>query len=159
MFIHVSTRKVWVSPTTYHPDTVWVQQQGRNALMWLEDQGIQVTHLIHDRDTKFTKAFDQLMRAAEIKIVKSPVKAPNANAFAEVWIATVRRECLDYFACFSRRHLDHILHVYMRFYNEHRPHQRAGNRVLEIGNQIQLTQAESDGPIGRIGCHSELDGC
>ena len=83
MFIHVGTRKVWVSPTTYHPDTTWVQQQGRNALMWLEDQGIQATHLIHDRDTKFTKAFDQLMRSAEIKIVKSPVKAPNANAFAE----------------------------------------------------------------------------
>lgn len=158
MFIHVGSRKVWVSPTTYHPDTAWVQQQGRNALMWLEDQGVQATHLIHDRDTKFTKAFDKLMRSAEIKIVKSPVKAPNANAFAEAWVATVRRECLDYFACFSRRHLDHILHIYTRFYNERRPHQRVGNRVLEVGNQLQLTQAESDGPIGRIGCRSELGG-
>ncbi|MEM8736951.1 MAG: integrase core domain-containing protein [Planctomycetota bacterium] len=158
MFVHVGSRKVWGSPTTYHPDTAWVQQQGRNALTWLEDQKIQATHLIHDRDTKFTKAFDQLMGAAEIKVVKSPIQAPNANAFAEAWVATVRRECLDYFACFSRRHLGHILHIYTRFYNERRPHQRVGNRVLELGDQLQLNEGETDGPIGRIGCHSELGG-
>ncbi|MEO0476466.1 MAG: integrase core domain-containing protein, partial [Planctomycetota bacterium] len=158
MFIHVGTRKVWVSPTTYHPDTAWVQQQGRNALMWLEDQGIQATHLIHDRDTKFTRAFDQLMRSAGAKVVKSPVKAPNANAFAEAWVATIRRECLDYFACFSRRHLDHILHIYTRFYNEHRPHQGIGNSPLKsqsIGRQEETERVE---PLGRIGCRSELDG-
>jgi len=158
MFIHGGTSKGWVSPPTYHRGTAWVQKQGRNALMWLEDQGIKATHLIHDRDTKLTKALDQLMRSSEIKIVKSPVKAPNANAFAEAWVATVRRECLDYFACFSRRHLDYILHIYTRFYNEHRPYQRVGNRVLELGDPLQLTQAESTEPIGRIGCYSELGG-
>ena len=86
MFIHIATRKVWVSPTTSHPDTAWVQQQGRNTLMWLQDQGIEATYLIHDRDTKFTQVFDRLLEADGIRIVKSPIRAANANAFAEAWI-------------------------------------------------------------------------
>ncbi len=60
LFLHVGSRKVWVSSATYHPDGAWVQQQGRNAVMWLEDHDAEATHLIHDRDTKFTRAFDQL---------------------------------------------------------------------------------------------------
>jgi len=158
MFIHVGSRKVWVSPTTYRPDTAWVQQQGRNALMWLEDLGIQATHLIHDRDTKFTKTFDQLIRVDEIKIVKSPVKAPNANAFAEAWIATLRRECLDHFICFSLGHADHITQVFISYYNDLRPHQGAGNRPLNSLPVEQAEEVERTEPIGRIGCRSELGG-
>ena len=158
IFIHVGTRKVWVSPTTYHPDTAWVQQQGRSALMWLEDQGIQATHLIHDRDTKFTKAFDQLMRTAEIKIVKSPVKAPNANAFAEAWIATLKRECLDYFACFSLGHADHITQTFVSHYNKHRPHQGLSNRVIDLAGKPDLSLAQATNSVGKIGCRAELGG-
>ena len=158
MFIHVGTRKVWVSPTTYHPDTAWVQQQGRNALMWLEDQGIQATHLIHDRDTKFTKAFDQLIGTAGIKIVKSPVKAPNANAFAEAWIAVLKRECLNHFICFSLCHTDHITQKFVCFYNEHRPHQSIGNKPLNNISTDWPDETERVEPIGRIGCRSELGG-
>lgn len=65
-FIHVSTRKVWVSPATYHPDGDWVLQQSRNLLMWLGEMGLEATHLIHDRDTKFTAAFDELLNFAVI---------------------------------------------------------------------------------------------
>ncbi|MEM6260553.1 MAG: integrase core domain-containing protein [Planctomycetota bacterium] len=158
MFIHVGTRKVWVSPTTYHPDTEWVQQQGRNALMWLEDQGIQASHLIHDRDTKFTKAFDQLMRSAEIKIVKSPVKAPNANAHAEAWIATLKRECLDHFMCFSLGHTDHITQTFVSHYNEHRPHQGLSNRVIDSAGKPDLSLTQSTNSVGKIGCRAELGG-
>lgn len=86
-------------------------QQARNLLMWLEDQGLDASHLIHDRDTKFTKSFDHLLYSTGIQIVKSPVMAPNANAFAESWIATLKRECLNYFACFSLRHADHIVRL------------------------------------------------
>ena len=115
-FIHVGTRRVWVSPATYHPNGEWVLQQGRNVLMRLEETGLEATHLIHDRDTKFTTAFDELFdRSADIDVVKSPVRAPNANAFAESWIATVKRECLDYFACFSLRHADHIVQPFTTF--------------------------------------------
>ena len=132
VFLHVGSRKTWISPSTYHPNASWVQQQGREMLMWLEDLGVSATHLIRDRDTKFTAAFDCLMQSAGIQAIKTPVCAPNANAFAESWIATVRRECLDHFLCFSRRHLDYILWEYVGFYNELRPHQGMGNRPLRM---------------------------
>lgn len=131
MFIHVGSRKAWVSPTAYHPDTAWVQQQARNLLMWLEEAGLEATHLIHDRDTKFTRSFDGLVDSAGIRIVKSPVMAPNANAFAESWIATLKRECLKYFVCFSLRHADHLVQKFVDFYNEHRPHQGLDNRMID----------------------------
>ena len=150
MFIHAGIRKVWVSPATYHPDAAWVQQQGRNALMWLEDEGIDATHLLHDRDKKFTKAFDQLMKISGIQIVRSPIQAPNANAFAEAWIASIRRECLDHFMCFSLRHIDHIVYRYVDYYNTHRPHQGLGNRVLASSNQSDVSLTQLNSSIGTI---------
>lgn len=156
-FVHCGSRKVWVSPSTYHPNDAWVLQQARNVLMWLEDQGLQATHLIHDRDTKFTATFDQLFSADEVKIVKSPIMAPNVNAFCESWITTVRRECLNHFTCFSLRHVDHIVQAFVDYYNEHRPHQGVGNRTLgqQVDSIEEVGQLE---PVGRIGCRSELGG-
>ena len=100
------------------------------------------------------------MGTAGIRIVKSPVQAPNANAFAEAWVASVKRECLNYFWCFSLRHLEHIVHRYVGYYNEHRPHQRLGNRVLRFPHEPppRLRSQPNDRPVGRIGCRSELGG-
>ncbi|MEM6550780.1 MAG: integrase core domain-containing protein [Planctomycetota bacterium] len=113
-------------------------QQARNVLMWLEEQGLEASYLIHDRDTMFLAAFDQLLRATSVQMVKSPVMAQNANAYAESWIATVRRECLDHFACFSLGHVDHLVQVFAGYYNRHRPHQGLGNRVLSQPNTPEL---------------------
>jgi len=158
-FIHVGSRKVWVSLATYHPDGDWVLQQGRNLLMWLEEMGLEATHLIHDRDNKFTTAFDALFKnSAGIDVVKTPVRAPNANAFAESWIATIRRECLDHFACFSLRHADHIVQTFVGYYNEHRPHQGLGNRVLHSAAPLKLSLAQGADSVDSIGCRSELGG-
>ena len=157
VFIHGGSRKVWVSSATYHPNEQWVLQQARNLLMWLEELGLEATHLIHDRDTKFTRTFDRLLDSTGIQIAITPVMAPNANAFAESWIATVRRECLNHFACFSLQHIDHIVQSFVDFYNEQRPHQGVGNRTLDQ----QADSIEEVGrlePIGRIGCRSELGG-
>lgn len=131
-----------------------MKQQARNVLMWLEDNGLRATHLIRDRDTKFTASFDRLMGTADIKTVKSPVMAPNANAFAEAWVGSIKRECLSYFVCFGLRHLDHIVLTYTDFYNTYRPHQGKGNRPL----RVKKHRAERTAPIGRIGCRSELGG-
>jgi putative transposase len=114
MFIHVGSRKAFVSPSTYHPTELWVQQQARNVSMWLEDEGLSMTHLVHDRDTKFTAAFDGLFKATGIEIVKTPLQSPIANAFAESWIGTLKRECLNHFYCFSLSHLDHIMLLFAR---------------------------------------------
>lgn len=158
-FIHIGTRKVWTSASTFCPNEVWVMQQARNFMMWLDDCGLEATHCLHDRDTKFTKGFDRLFSTEAIKIIKTPAMAPNANAFVESWIASVRRECLNHFICFSRSHLDHIVGAYTRFYNTDRPHQGLQNRTLSFES---VTDAPIDHPhptsIGPIGCQSELGG-
>ncbi|MEM6552676.1 MAG: hypothetical protein AAF750_11185 [Planctomycetota bacterium] len=82
-------------------------------LMWFEEQWLKAGRLIHDRDTKFTNAFDQLLHTSGVCAVKSPVMTPNANAYDESRIATVRRECLDHFACFSLGHFDHLLQTFV----------------------------------------------
>ncbi|MEM8736943.1 MAG: integrase core domain-containing protein [Planctomycetota bacterium] len=158
-FVHVGSRKVWVSPATYHPSGEWVLQQGRNLMMWIEELGLEATHLIHDRDTKFTAGFDAIFQhSARIDVVKSLVRAPNANAFAESWIATVKRECLDYFACFSLRHADHIVQAFVTFYNNHRPYQSLGNRTLDSANTPSIGSAQSPAVAGKTACRSELGG-
>ena len=81
-----------------------------------------IRFLIHDRDSKFTAAFDEVFRSDGIRTIRTPVRAPRANAFIERWIGTVRRECLDRILIVNRRHLERVLPVYIRHYNEHRPH-------------------------------------
>jgi putative transposase len=83
--------------------------------------------LIHDRDTKFGGAFDAVFRSESLKVIRTPVRAPNANAHAERWVRTVRADCLDQILIVGRRHLERVLRVYVRHYNEHRPH-----RALEL---------------------------
>jgi putative transposase len=146
-FIHLGTRRVFMCPATYYLDQQWMTQQARNAQMWMDEEGIDARFLLRDRDTKFAPAFDRLFTGTGIRIVKAPVQAPDANAFAESWIGSLKRECLDHFLCFSRRHLDYILGEYTRFHNRHRPHQGLGNRTLTaaLGNDPPLPErSESD---------------
>src|SRR5690606_28605750 len=123
MFIHLESRRVFASPATLHPTADWVQQQARNATMWMEDESIDLRFLIHDRDTKFTGAFDRHFRGAGEEIVKTPICSPIANSFAESWIGSLKREALNHFVCFSLRHLDHIVQTYVSYHNTIRPHQ------------------------------------
>jgi putative transposase len=82
-----------------------------------------IKFLIRDRDTKFSRAFDDMFTGADIRVLKSPPRATRANAFAERWIGTVRRECLDRLLIGSQRHLLAVLAEYVAHYNSHRPHQ------------------------------------
>jgi putative transposase len=112
------------------PGRRWVTQQARNLAMQLNDEQ-PFRFLIHDRDTKFSRAFEEVFWAEGIKVIRTPVQAPNANAFAERWIRTVRADCLDRVLILGHR-LKHLLRVYRRHYNEHRPH-RASNCSLRTG--------------------------
>ncbi|HEV8557083.1 MAG TPA: integrase core domain-containing protein [Actinophytocola sp.] len=78
--------------------------------------------LIRDRDSKFTRAFDGVFVADGTRIITTPIQAPNANAFAERWVRTVREECLDWMLVWGRRHLERVLGEYLRHYNDQRPH-------------------------------------
>jgi len=119
-FIELSTRRVVVAGTTSRPDSTWITQQARNLSIAqeLEDNHI----LIRDRDAKFSGSFDEVLRTDGLRVVKTPVRAPRANAFAERWVGTARRECLDHVLIFGRRHLQRVLHAYAEHYNRARPH-------------------------------------
>ncbi len=78
--------------------------------------------LIHDRDSTFSHAFDEVFRSEGFDVIRTPIQAPNANAHAERWVRTVRADCLDRILILGRRHLEHVLRIYRRHYNEHRPH-------------------------------------
>jgi putative transposase len=103
--IEVGTRKVRLAGVTNRPNSAWVIQQGRNLAMDLDDQQAVPKFLIHDRDSKFSGPFDEVLRTEEIRVIRTPVQAPKANAFAERWVQTVRAECLDWTLVLGRRHL------------------------------------------------------
>jgi putative transposase len=111
--IELATRRVHVLGVTANPTGVWVAQQARNLLVDLEDHIGQFEFLIRDRDAKFTDALDAIFASDGIRILPTPVQAPRANAVAERWIGTVRRELLDRMLTMSRRHLETALTVYV----------------------------------------------
>jgi putative transposase len=124
-FISLATRRIEYVACTSSPDGRWVTQQARNLVMQLgDDQPFRF--LIHDRDAKFGHAFDEIFRSEGIRVIRTPIQAPNANAHAERWVRTLRVECLDRILILGRRHLEHVLRAYRQHYNEHRPHRALG---------------------------------
>jgi putative transposase len=121
-FIEVGSRRVWLAGVTAHPTGEWVTQQARNVVNAIQDRCIAPRHLIRDRDTKFSRSFDDVWRSIGAQIIRTPVRTPVANAFAERWVGTVRRECLDHLLIVGRPHLERVLAAYVDHYNEHRPH-------------------------------------
>jgi transposase InsO family protein len=101
--------------------------------------------LIRDRDAKFTAAFDAVFTAAGIRVVMTPPRSPQAKAYAERFVGTLRRECLDYLLIYGQRHLRSVLTDYQRHYNTHRPHQGRAlrpplddpGRVVDMNARIQ----------------------
>jgi putative transposase len=127
-FLELATRRVWLAGITTNPDGVWVTQQARNLLMQLDDDDVRPRFLVRDRDSKFTREFDEVFRAEGIRVIKAPVRAPKARAHAERWVGSVRRDCLDRLLIVGRRHLHRVLARYTLHYNEHRPHRALGQR-------------------------------
>jgi transposase InsO family protein len=121
-FIEVGTRRVWLAGVTAHPTGDWVTQQARNVVVAMEQHGIVPLHLIGDRDAKFSRSFDEVWRSIGARIIRTPVRTPVANAFAERWVGTVRRECLDHVLLINRGHVERVLKIYVGHYNQNRPH-------------------------------------
>src|SRR6266542_1561999 len=119
-FIELESRRVHLAGCTANPTGAWVTQQARN----LTFTGLfeRMRFLIHDRDSKFGAAFDEVFRSEGIKVIHTPIRAPQANAYAERLVRTVRAECLDWLLILGRRHLERVLRVYTAHYNRERPH-------------------------------------
>jgi len=99
------TRRVHLAGITAHPTGEWVAQQGRNLLMNLDDHAEGFKFVIRDRDARFTAAFGAVLTAAGMRVLRTAVRAPRADAIAGRWIASARRECLDRMLIAGERHL------------------------------------------------------
>jgi transposase InsO family protein len=152
-FVSLERRRIEFVASTSNPDGRWVEQQARNLLMLLADREHSFRFLLHDRDSEFSRAFDELFRSEDMKIIRTPIRAPNANAYAERWVGTLRRECLDRILIINRRHLEHVLRLYTAHYNRHRPHRSLSNQPPD-----EQPAAAVPVPARRIHKHELLGG-
>jgi len=149
-FIEISTRRVFLACCTAHPDGAWVTQQARNLSWHLGDLRQSPKILVRDRDSKFTAAFDEVLRSEGVMSVKIPPRAPRANAYAERWVQSVRRECLDRMLIFGEHHLRLVMREYVDHYNRGRPHRGLGLEIPDPGPSLP-----AGGPVV---CHARLGG-
>jgi putative transposase len=137
------------------PQRRLVTQQARNLLVVLSEQGRPVRFLIRDRDGRFCRGSDDVFRSEGTKVLLTPGQAPNANAYAERWVRTVRTECLDWLLIVGRGHLEQVLRIYVRHYNQHRPHRALG---LEPPNPPAAPTLLGDPRRARVGRRDLLGG-
>ena len=120
---------MYLGGITEHPTGAWTTQAARNLLCCRHgDQLAGARALVRDRGSQFFDAFDEIFRTEHMKILKTPIHTPVANAFAERWIGTLRRELLDRTLIWNRRQLERLVTDYIDHYNQHRPHRSLDQR-------------------------------
>ena len=139
--IELDTRRVHLLGVTRHPTGAWATQAARNFISTLDEQGHCFRRLIRDRDSKYTPAFDAVFTSTGISVLRSPIRAPRANAYAERWIRTLRAECTDRLLITGPAHLRAVLDEYLEHYNSHRPH-RSRDQQPPAGPRLSLISGD-----------------
>ncbi len=140
---------------TENPDGAWVAK-ARNLIWDLRERKRPVRFLLRDNDARFGRAFDDVFRTEDIEVIRTPVEAPKANAIAERFVGTVRRECLDWILIADRRHLERVLRTFVDHYNGHRPHRGLGLAAPARANVVLLPSGVSS--VGRVSRRARLGG-
>jgi putative transposase len=145
-FIELGSRRVHLAGCTANPSGAWVTQQARQLAWGLAGRSTPIRFPIRDRDSKYTRDFETVFRSEGVEIVRTPVRAPKANAIAERFVHTIRAECLDWLLILNPRQLERVLHVFADHYNGHRPHRA-----------LNLTPPDQERPALRLASPSGLD--
>ena len=154
-FLHVGSRRVWVSQATAHPTAAWVEQQARNVCMTFQEQDVKPTYLIRDGDAKYTRHFDAIFKAEGVEVQRLPRQSPNLNAHVERFVRSVKGEALDHFVVFGAGHLNHIVAEYVEHYHTERAHRATNNRPP----LRQQTQGPTPAPNAeQVVCRERLGG-
>ncbi|MFO0202468.1 MAG: integrase core domain-containing protein [Alphaproteobacteria bacterium] len=122
VFLHLGTRRIWLSPCTHKPDSAWVVQQGRNFLQHAEDVDLPVEIVMRDNDGKYPAQFDEVLKSSGAKIKRNTPWSPNLRAHVERVIQTLKQEVLDHFVVVAERHLNYLIREASAWYNQERPH-------------------------------------
>ncbi|MCP3910758.1 MAG: transposase [Actinomycetia bacterium] len=152
-FIHLPTRQVFFAGVTANPTGAWTTQAARNLFLHHANRLVDSRALVRDRGNQFIETFDEIFRTEDFKILRSPVRTPVANAFAERWIGSIRRELLDQTIIWNQRQLERVVVDYIEHYNTHRPH-----RSLDQRPPLPPPDAWPDPPRVRISKSTRCDG-
>ena len=150
-FMELGTRRILWFGVTENPNQEWVSQQARNITWELQEQGSQAKYVICDHDKKFPFAFESVLAGEGVRVIRTPLQAPKANAYAERWVGSARRECLDWLIIRGRPHLERVLDEYVDQYNNERPHR--GLQLHPPNGRLRGVSA-----TGAIRCRSRLGG-
>ena len=163
-FLNVKTRQVILSPATLHPNEEWVVSQAETFVTKARGNGLPITYVQRDRDTKFTRSFDAKLKSLRVKIMPSAFRSPNTNAFVERFIQSIEQECLDWFVIFGEQHMNHVCAEYAAHYHAERPHQSLDNEPLKKPKKLGRPQtnrgnlADELVPLSEIRCQQRLGG-
>jgi putative transposase len=152
--IELKSRAVHIAGIRIDPDQGWMMQMARNLLDPVDGFLRTATHLIHDRDPLFTKAWTTLLESSGVKCVPIPAQSPNCNPHAERFVKTVRTECLDHFVIFGEHHLRHLLREFATHYNKERYHQGIGGQLI----RPRPKPSNANAALAAIRCRSRLGG-
>jgi putative transposase len=160
VFLHVGTRRVFITHATYHPNEAWVQLQAKVFVRSVSAAGLGAEIVMHDNDTKFTAAFDAVLEESELRVRKSPLRSPNTVAFVERFIQTIQQECLDNFVVFGEKHMNHLCSEFAEHYHTERPHQSKDNELhAQTGSKRDARPKPSETlPLREVRCRKRLGG-
>ena len=122
VFLHIGTRRLWLSPATRRPDTAWMSEQAKGFLAHAQSANHLATIMLRDNDVKYPPVFDTVLKSAGIEVPRMPVRAPNLRAHVERVIQTLQHDALDRLVVISERHLNYITYLLQDWYNTQRPH-------------------------------------
>lgn len=147
VFLHVESRRVFITPSTQHPNEAWVLEQTAAFQEHAASEGIEVGLVMHDRDTKFTASFDEALKTEGSKIRKSAFRSPNQCAYVERFIQSLQQECLDHFFVFGEAHMNHLCSEFVEHYHEERPHQGLDNARPSVVLAESEDAEQSEPPV------------